>query len=69
MYFQGEGCIVFQLGSQGGNGWQIVETTANRQMELAFDTFCVGGTKKMKIGERSIFFVPPTQKVSNASSF
>jgi hypothetical protein len=20
MYFQGEGCIVFQLGSQGGNG-------------------------------------------------
>jgi hypothetical protein len=27
-------------------GRQIVETTGNRQMELAFDTFCVGGTKK-----------------------
>jgi hypothetical protein len=26
-------------------GGQIVEMTGNRQMELAFDTFCVGGTK------------------------
>jgi hypothetical protein len=49
-------------------GGQIVETTGNRQMELAFESFCVKGTKNENWRTFS-FFVPPTQKVSNAGSF
>jgi hypothetical protein len=46
MYFQREGCILFQLEVKVEMGGKIVETTGNRQMELAIDTFCVGSTKK-----------------------
>jgi hypothetical protein len=42
-------------------GGQIVETTGNRQMELAFDTFCVG--------ERSLFLCPPHRRCPMPAPF
>jgi hypothetical protein len=52
----------------GGRGVHVdSETTGNGQKEPAFDSFCVGGTKKEDVLQFS-FFVSPTQKLSNVSS-
>jgi hypothetical protein len=48
-----------EINSEGGVHVDL-ETTGNGQKEPAFDTLCVFSNFH--------FFVPPTQKVSNASS-
>jgi hypothetical protein len=50
-------------------GRQILETTGNRQIELAFDTFCVGGTKNEKLENVLFFLCPPHRSCQMPAPF